>query len=890
MIVSFIEQAVLLLALCWLLTYNVRLWDGRPWARRLVSGLLYGSMTIVCMWNSYAMAPGVLLDARDVVLAMAGLFGGPVVGVMAGLMAAAYRWWLGGVGAPPGILLMAWASGAGLVLRYLIGQGWLKLNIRSLLLLSLVIYGGEQLSYLSLPAEIWLQSRSVVVPLMLVALIVLLGLVLQDAQNHRQMELTLSTSEARLRAITGAIPDQLLVIDDEGYYLEVASAAPASRPEESVRHRGRRVQDLLVTAEAERVMAFIRDTLARNTPHSIVYRLDGPGGGRVCEGHAQTLHGLPKGQSAVVMIVRDITERVKAETELRVAAAAFDSSQGMLITDADNRILRVNRQFTEITGYTAAEVLGSTPGMLSSGRHTPAFYQQMWNCIQGTGNWQGEIYNKRKSGEVYPQWLTISSVKNKQGQVSHYVAAISDISQRKADEQQINRLAFYDVLTGLANRRLLAERLKQGQTSGRHQVSGALIYIDLDNFKDINDLWGHGAGDQTLLQVAQRLSNAVRETDTVARLGGDEFAVLLTDWPHQPGGEEGRLEQMAGRLLDTLLQPYVFEQNSLHLSASLGLVLFDSDPPPLEELLQRAELAMYQAKAEGKSRLCSFDADMQAAVTRRLQLEKDVIRGLELNEFGIYLQAQVSEHQGVSGAEALVRWYHPERGLLAPGAFIEVAESAGLMGRIDSRVLLLACEQLAVWSRQPALAELTLSVNLSASELYRPGFVEEVLDVLAQTGANPARLKLELTESMLLNDMPTAIARMTMLKDRGVRFAVDDFGTGYSSLLYLQQLPLDQLKIDQSFVRALPDDHNSLEIVRTIIALARSLGMEVIAEGVETQAQRQTLLASGCHLYQGYLFARPEPAQLLEQMIDADQGRCLPIFEPDNETGLPGLA
>ncbi|GAA3533378.1 EAL domain-containing protein [Zobellella aerophila] len=881
MIVSFIEQAVLLLALCWLLTYNVRLWGGRPWARRLASGLLYGAMTGVCMWNSYAVAPGVLLDARDVVLAMAGLFGGPVAGVLAGLVAVAYRWWLGGVGAPSGILLMAWATGLGIGLRCIIGHGWLKLNIRSLLLLSLLLFAGERLSYLLLPTEIWLQAQSVFMPMMsmLVPLTVLLGLVLQDAQNRSQTEQTLYTSEARLRAITGAIPDQLLVIDEEGYYLEVASAPPASRPDAPVRHRGQRLQDLLSPAEAERVIVFIRDTLARNSSHSIVYRLDSSEGCKVYEGHAQALHGLPKGQAAVVMIVRDITERVKAETELRVAAAAFESSQGMLITDANNRILRVNRQFTDITGYTPAEVMGSTPNMLSSGRHTPEFYRHMWYCIQDTGNWQGEIYNKRKSGEVYPQWLSISSVNNKLGQVSHYVAAISDISQRKADEQQINRLAFYDVLTGLANRRLLEERLKQAYVlSSRHRRPGALIFIDLDNFKDINDLWGHSAGDQILLQVAQRLNKAIRETDTVARLGGDEFAVLLTDWPHQPGEALDQLKQMAERLLDALLQPYSFEQHSLHRSASLGLVLFDNDQQPLDELLHQAELAMYQAKAEGKRRLCFFDTEMQASVTRRLQLEKDIIRGLERGEFVIYLQAQLGEHQGLIGAEALVRWQHPERGVLAPGAFIEAAESAGLMGRIDSGVLRLACEQLAAWSRQPELAGLTLSVNLSAAELYRAGFVEEVQDVLAQTGANPARLKLELTESMLLSDMPIAIARMRALKDRGVRFAVDDFGTGYSSLLYLQQLPLDQLKIDQSFVRALPDDNNSLEIVRTIIALARSLRMEVIAEGVETQAQRQTLLASGCHLYQGYLFARPEPAQVLERMLSPAHGQPASVF------------
>lgn len=870
MLTAIIEQAILLLALGWLLTLNIRRGQHYPRLLILTSGLWFGVIAIVCMLMPFTVTPGVLLDARNTVLFVAGLFGGPFSGGMALAMAGGFRLWLGGEGATPGLFNLALALALGLGMRHALRRGWARLELWHLLPVVVLLHltTVALISWLLSPAE-----RALLQPLIgpfllvMVPLTLMLVFILKDAEQRRREQLALRANESRLRAITGALPDLLFVMNEEGRCLEVAASDPgllfADGPV-----IGKRVDDLFAPELAGRFLDFIRQTLRQKTVNTLVYELETRSGPRTFECRGQALDGRLGGKPAVVLLSRDISARVRHETELRIAAVAFESFQGMLVTDAQNRILRVNRAFTEITGYSPDEVIGRTPNLFSSGKHGPEFYRQMWQSIERQGHWQGEIHNKRKSGHLYPQWLSISAVKDAKGRVSHYVAAISDITERKRDAEKINHLAFYDALTGLPNRRLLAERIKQAQAvSSRGGKLGALIFIDLDNFKDINDLWGLQVGDQLLQQAAQRLNKVVRETDTVARLGGDEFVVLLGDLAEEPTLAAARLEQIGHKLLEVLEQPYVHEAHVLRGSACLGLVTLDDHRQSADELLQQAELAMYEAKAAGKGRLRFFDPVMQEAIARRLRLEEEILRGLEARQFCVYFQPQFDERQKMVGAEALVRWRHPERGVLAPGAFIEVADAAGLMDRIDRIVLLRACEQMALWARLPALSGVTVSVNISAAQLYQDSFIDDVLQVLAQTGADPARLKLELTESMLITDMPRATERMRTLKQHGIRFAIDDFGTGYSSLHYLQQLPLDQLKIDQSFVRALPDDANSLGIIRAIIAMAGSLGLEVIAEGVENQAQRDLLQQNGCHLYQGYLFARPAPAEEIAAMM-----------------------
>ena len=560
--------------------------------------------------------------------------------------------------------------------------------------------------------------------------------------------------------------------------------------------------------------------------------------------------------------ITDITRHKHVEEALRVAATAFESQEGMIITDATGTILRVNRAFTEITGYAAVEAVGEKMSLLKSGRHDAAFYAAMWEGIQRTGSWQGEVWNRRKNGEVYAEWLTITAVKDNGGRISHYVGTLTDITLRKAAEDEIKHLAFYDPLTRLPNRRLLLDRLQQALASSvRSGRKGALLFIDLDNFKTLNDTLGHDVGDLLLQAVAGRLISCVREGDTVARLGGDEFVVMLEDLSENLREAAGQTEGVGEKILGALNERYLLAGHQHRSTPSIGVTLFGDQRETIEELLKRADLAMYQAKAAGRNAVRFFDPEMQAAVVERAALEVDLRQGLQQQRFLLHYQPQVDETGRMTGVEALVRWRHPRRGMVSPADFIPVAEETGLILPLGQWVLETACAQLRLWAGRPETCHLTVAVNVSARQFRHPDFVAHVQSALAGSGADPHKLKLELTESLLLDDVEDIIAKMTALKAKGVRFALDDFGTGYSSLSYLKRLPLDQLKIDQFFVRNVLSDTNDAAIARTIVALAKSMDLAVIAEGVETEEQRDFLTRQGCHAFQGYLFGRPMPAE-----------------------------
>lgn len=572
------------------------------------------------------------------------------------------------------------------------------------------------------------------------------------------------------------------------------------------------------------------------------------------------------GQSLLFNAARDITERKKVDEDLRIAARAFESQVGMLITDADRRILRCNEAFTRITGYSMREILGHQPNLLQSGRHDRKFYQAMWHALDTEGSWQGEIWNQRKNGEIYPQFLSIGSVRNEHGQTTHYVASLSDISARKADEEKMRTLAFYDSLTKLPNRRLFLERLDHAhaaaQRSGSH---AALVLVNLDDFKTLNDIEGHAAGDLLLEQVAGRLAACVPGNEAVARLGGDEFVILLDNLGRHDVAAARRAEQLALSALDALAKPYLLGRAEYRGSASIGIALFGpGDAQTTEEVLRNAHLAMSKAKSEHSNSLCFFDEHMPEQVRERSEIDAGLRIALERNQFLLHYQPQVDGSAKVIGAEALVRWLHPELGLISPGRFIPIAEENGLILPLGQWVLEAACHQLARWSGNPRTAHLTLSVNVSANQLGQSNFVEKVLATLEQTGAPADRLTLELTESALVHEIECIIAKMTELKAHGVCFALDDFGTGYSSLTYLARLPLDQLKIDQSFVQSMLLDSNSAEIAQMIILLAERMGLSVLAEGVETEQQLAALQECGCHHFQGYLFGRPVPIEVFE--------------------------
>lgn len=569
-------------------------------------------------------------------------------------------------------------------------------------------------------------------------------------------------------------------------------------------------------------------------------------------------------------IARDITELKLLEQNLRISATAFETQEGILVTDADRVILRVNQAFTNITGYTAEEVIGKNPNMLSSGRHDAAFYAAMWENVNNMGAWVGEVWNRRKNGEVYPEHLTITAVKDPAGTVINYVATLAEITMSKAAAEEIQRLAFYDPLTSLPNRRLLLDRLRQALTaSARSGKDGALMFIDLDNYKTLNDTLGHEVGDILLQQVASRLADCVREADTVARIGGDEYVVMLEGLSEENLMAAAQAKAVGEKILTALNQPYQLATHEYQSTASIGVALFSNHDQSLENLLKHADIAMYQAKKAGRNTMRFFDPQMQDAINIRVDFERELRKALEQQQFQLHYQIQVDNLGCPLGAEALIRWLHPERGLVSPFHFIPLAEETGLILPIGQWVLDTACAQLKAWQQDELTRDLTLSINVSAKQFYQADFVAQVNAAVQHYRINPMRLKLELTESMLLDNIDSTIATMNALKELGIRFSLDDFGTGYSSLQYLKRLPLYQLKIDQSFVRDIAADSSDQAIVRTIIAMAHTLNLNVIAEGVESEEQRQLLLNAGCAHYQGYLFGKPAPIAQFEAVLEA---------------------
>ncbi len=564
-------------------------------------------------------------------------------------------------------------------------------------------------------------------------------------------------------------------------------------------------------------------------------------------------------------IANDITERKRVEIELRVAATAFASHEAMVITDADTVILQINPAFTSLTGFTEEEAVGQKISILKSGRHDAAFYAAMWETINKTGTWQGEIWDRRKTGEIYPKWLTITAVKDAEGAVTRYVSTQTDISERKAAEEQIRQLAFYDPLTGLPNRRLLHERLKHGINMERRDGKQlALLMMDLDRFKAVNDNLGHLAGDELLQQVAGRITARLRDVDMVARLGGDEFVVLLEDLP-QP--EDAA--RVAEDLIADLSKPFCLAQSdNVQIGASIGISLYPQHGASPEKLMDNADTALYQAKDAGRGCFAYFSNGLTFAAKERMALETRLRSAIGQNELRVFYQPQIDIASGcIIGAEALVRWEDPlEEGLILPLRFIPIAEETGLIIEIGSWVLHETCRQGRQWL-DAGLPALMLAVNVSPRQFRRSDICALVATALDDAGFPPEQLEIEITESGLMENQGNATAILNNLRIQGVHLAIDDFGTGYSSLGYLKNFPLDILKIDKSFI----DDTSDMEIAATIIAMGHILGYKVLAEGVETPAQLAFLLDKGCDMYQGYIKSKPIPAKEFEALLRRQQ-------------------
>ncbi|PTV53816.1 MULTISPECIES: bifunctional diguanylate cyclase/phosphodiesterase [Pseudomonas] len=577
---------------------------------------------------------------------------------------------------------------------------------------------------------------------------------------------------------------------------------------------------------------------------------------RLCELSARPLPIT--GVDCMLTIARDITERHLMQEKLQLAATVFENTaEGVLITDIDQRISAVNRAFSEITGYSEIEALGQTPRLLASGQHDSAFYLAMWHQLTAEGHWQGEIYNKRKNGELYPSWLTISAVRNSDREITHFVAVFADISSIKHAQAKLDYQAHHDPLTGLPNRTLFENRLQGVLTCA--QVSnrqGAVLFLDLDRFKHINDSLGHPVGDLLLKGIAQRLKEQVRDVDTVARLGGDEFIILLPGL-HKPSDAS----TIANKLLACFNAPFQAGEHEFFTSASIGISLYPQDGTDVSTLIRNADAAMYRSKAKGRNRVEAYTRDLTAQASERIALEHELRRAVERNEMSLCFQPKLSlKTQSLVGAEALIRWSHPTFGEVPPEHFIHLAEENGTILQLGDWVLEQACRQMQAW-KQHYEPFGPLSINLAGAQLRHPHLARRIEQLLKHHQLKAGDLQLEITENFIMSQAEEALAVLYQLKKLGVQLAIDDFGTGYSSLSYLKRLPLDILKIDKSFIRGLPDDPHDAAIARAIIALGRSMQLTIIAEGVENQAQQRFLAAEGCEQIQGYIVSLPLPPE-----------------------------
>jgi diguanylate cyclase (GGDEF)-like protein/PAS domain S-box-containing protein len=699
---------------------------------------------------------------------------------------------------------------------------------------------------------------------------------LQDITTERAVTHALQDKLDFIEKITSQIPDMVFQYqtraDGNSWFPFVSEAVRTlfrTTPEEA-RRDARRLFDAIHPEDRDEAARTMKEASVDGGNWNHEFRVKfGDGVERWMLGRSVT-RGEPDGTLVSYGSVTDITERKVVEDRVQESEARFRSltdlsSDWYWEIDEDFRFTRFDGYRSGKSGMTQQDSLGKTRWDLGSLNLNEEDWAAHRATLQAHEQFKDfEIQRLDADGQSY--WISLSGTPlfDAQGRFRGYRGIGRDISTRKNNEDETQRLAFYDTLTGLPNRRLVMDRLSQALVSStRNRQHGALLFIDLDNFKDLNDTLGHDVGDLLLKQVASRLLTCIREGDTAARFGGDEFVVMLESLSEVAEAAASQTEQVVEKILKQLNTPYDLLGKQHNSSPSIGITLFCGNQTSVDELFKRADVAMYQAKAAGRNTMRFYDPEMQAAVMARAALDADLRQGLQRKELLLFYQPVVDVAGHATGVEALLRWNHPKRGLVAPGVFIELAEQTGLILAMGQWVLQAACRQLVAWAQHPATTELTLAVNVSARQFRQPDFVAQVLSVLGSSGANPYRLKLELTESVLLSDVEDAIRKMSVLRAGGVSFALDDFGTGFSSLSYLKRLPLDEVKIDQSFVRDVLTDPNDAAIVRTILALARSMDLVAVAEGVESEGQRRFLLDNGCKVFQGYLFGRPAPLHKL---------------------------
>jgi diguanylate cyclase (GGDEF)-like protein/PAS domain S-box-containing protein len=664
----------------------------------------------------------------------------------------------------------------------------------------------------------------------------------------------------------GAISQGVIIADAQGRITYINQACTEISGYSATEMADRSARLLQGPGTSPETLQILRDAIAAARPFHgelLNYRKDGSPFWNELSVTPVFDHEGKAGQFVGVM--RDVTARREADTQLLLAGKVFEqSSEGFIIMNAAHNVVKVNPAFTTISGYSEAEALGRQPCIFNSYRHDHAFYEAMWAELEIHDHWQGEVWSNRKDGAEYPQWISMTRVASASGATAHFIGVFRDITERKEAEDSIRRLAHYDPLTGLPNRALMSDRVTQAlQMAQRSNEPLALMYIDLDHFKNVNDTLGHRCGDLLLVALGGRMLGALRDQDTLSRMGGDEFVLLL------PGADALGAAHVAQKLLQMAQLPYMIDRQELTITPSIGIALYPLDGTDYESLAKCADAAMYRAKQAGRNTFSFYTAEIQAKSARGLLLENALRRALERDQLRLHYQPQRALHGAqLVGAEALLRWEHPELGWVSPAEFIPIAEGSGLITAIGEWVLRTAVQQLKQWLDSGS-APTTMAVNLSVVQIRQPNFPELVSRILEEAGIAPSYLELELTESVAADDPLGAMAVMNKLHEYGVRLSIDDFGTGYSSLSYLKRFKVDKLKIDQSFVRGVIDDPDDQAIVTAIISLANSLGMQTIAEGVETRAQMEFLRDRGCDEIQGYWFSRPLPADQFEAFVQA---------------------
>ncbi len=674
----------------------------------------------------------------------------------------------------------------------------------------------------------------------------------------------LSASESKTRALLSAIPDIIMHIQHDGKVLDMQVGTYIHDMGEWITHRKGERYGYLPQGVYQSVIGAIDVALMSNEMQLIEFQWS-QDTARIRFWEARI---LTRDIQEVLMVVREITQRKKQDAQLRLWAKVFEgSNEAIMITDNDLNIISVNRAYENILGFTEAEVIGVDTKAVGAKLHTYSFFRNLISVLKEQGHWQGELSNQRKNGEIFPTWYSISLVQNLQGEPENYIAIFNDITEFKKSRAQIDFLAHHDNLTGLPNRVLLNDRLEMAiNTAARQGEKVGVLFIDLDRFKNVNDSLGHSVGDQLLIEAAKRLSSTVRTGDTVSRLGGDEFVVLFPKIKN-----ETTLADLTIKLRDVLQHPYKIGGISLHITPSIGIAIFPDDGENVSTLIKNADAAMYLAKEKGRNNYQFYTPLLNSRTLDRLKLESDLRLALDQGSFELHYQPQIfANTEKLWGAEALVRWRHPERGLVSPAEFIPLAEETGLIIPLGEWVFAEAARQVTAWRKQ-GLPNLVVSVNISAVQFRKDDFVERIKTILNNEGAAACSLELEVTESILMHDMESSIETLRYLRELGFRIAIDDFGTGFSSLNYLRRLPVNVLKIDQSFVREMLVEQASLAIVESIISLAHALGKETIAEGVETQNELIALTERGCQLIQGYYFSRPLPPSLFLSWVGEDR-------------------